>query len=152
MEEITKRLKRLYVLLLAPALLIVVIFGILETAGIYSVWSKKALLPIAPRLLSLIVLVVEITIALIWPIWLRIAKAGRIRAHGPLDLQSFLSFQAFLIGLSEASFYVALLAVFLHVDKVPLLITAMTGVYALYAVFPSRERIRADQKIFGVSH
>ena len=151
MEEITKRLKRLYAFLLAPAVLIIAVFGILEAAGVYKAWNSEALLPVAPRLLSVITLVTEISIAVVWPIWLRISKAGRVRTDGPLDTQAFLSFQSFLIGLSEASFYFALLAVFLHVDKVPLLITALIGIYALYTSFPSNERILSDYRIFGVS-
>ncbi len=148
MNEIIVKLRRLYIFLLVPALLIVVVFGILDAINIYKVWNGENIVPFSSRILSFITLLSEVIIALVLPIWLRIIKATKIRKNGFLNTQDFLSFQGILIGLSVASFYLALLAVFLHVSKVPLLITAMIGVYALYTAFPSSKRIKAEQKLF----
>jgi hypothetical protein len=140
------RLQKLYVVLLAPALV-----GFMAAAfqrGVHpsTLFPARTIALAAPLLL-----VLAAVFALAAPIFCRSLFAYRRRHLSEVSPAALFKLECLLMTTALLTPYVALAGYCLQLPRFHLGVTLLTALYAVYYYYPSHRRIRLDMTIFRVA-
>lgn len=140
----TAPLKKLFAIMLAPALV-----------GIAGVWLLRRLGVFAPghpagAAWAPVLFILSVVTAGAAPILVRTLFAHRMRHQRHISEDQFFRFQRFQILVAAATPYLALAAYVLAVPGFYLAGTVLAMLYALYYHYPSDRRLVFDRRIFRV--
>lgn len=138
-----RSLVRYYWILLIPGVLfsLVVIglisIGLNQTVEV-SCWFKMLIFSIV------------VANGLIFPIWWRILYFRSIKTEQRLSKKAFIRLQRGLILSACLGGLLLPIAYILGLSRVPMVITILIVLYAVYYYYPCKRRIQLDTKLFGL--
>lgn len=141
-----KILKKQYVMLLAPAVACFMVWGLARAVNLVRPGQLAA-----PAALPPVLFVLSAITAIAGPLFLRTLFAHRLRSENRVPLPAFLSFQKWILRISQITPYFALVAVCCDFPRFHAAAMVLMALYAAYYYFPSRQRIDFDRKIFRVA-
>lgn len=141
-----ERLTRLYVYLLAPA---VVLFAVLYAVKKLAVVDTRRVLEVAPALAPLI-FILAVVCAVASPLLFRTAFVYAHRESTSVGEGEFYRLQRRTLMTALIAPYLAVVAAFLGLPSVPFTGTALAAFYAVYYFYPSEKKMRRETRIFRV--
>ncbi|HSL61299.1 MAG TPA: hypothetical protein VK885_05905 [Desulfotignum sp.] len=141
-----KTLQKQYLVLVMPGLGLFLALGLAHALNLVTP-GRFALLPMAPGM----VFIGAAVTALAGPLFLRTLFAHSVRSQKTVPAADFLCFQRRLLWVSQATPYLAFVAVLFEFPRFYAVAIVLMGLYAMYYYFPSQQRIGFDKKIFRVT-
>lgn len=138
-------LKRLYMIILVPAVGLFLILGLVKKLD----FIQSGLCTVPSGLQSMALVLSAIT-AIAGPILIRSFFAHSLRRQRRVSAMKFLSFQRKILWLSLITPYLAFAAVLFEFPKFYAAAIVLMALYSVYYYFPSQKRINFDRKIFRV--
>jgi hypothetical protein len=138
-----ERLKRLYFVVLTPAL-----FGFV---AVYLLQLYLQPIGISDKLMAIVaqaIFMLAVLFALAGPIFYRSLFAHRQRYLSDVSQAAFFKFECRLTAMALVTPYFALAAYFLQLPRLHLAATLLMTLYAIYYYYPSRKRVGFDMQIF----
>ncbi len=142
----TQRLKKHYLILLMPAL---VLFGALGAAQALGM-TVPGQFKVSGSIQSSIFVLASVT-AIAGPLLVRTLFAHSLRNQKTVEKEAFMRFQQRILNLGLATPYLAFMAVLYEFPKLFSAGIALMALYAAYYYFPSEKRIQFDCRIFRVT-
>jgi hypothetical protein len=140
------RPNRLFISGAVPAGLLLALLYILEMKGVHAIHRAP------PRLLTVALLLLSATTALLIPLWLRIMLVRRRTGKRMITTPVYRQYQRQVMLSAWIAIYLLPLAAALQLARVPLFCVAMFALYALYYYYPSQRKIAFEHRLFGVEN
>lgn len=141
----TSRLKKLYFIILLPALILFAAFYLAAETNL--IHPGQFTLP--PAWHGLLFTLGAVT-GIAGPIFIRTLFAHKVKDASQVPQDAFYAFQARLLVVSGATPYIAFAAAACELPRFHAGALVLMALYSLYYYFPSARRINFDRKIFRV--
>lgn len=144
-NEIRKRLRIFYAVLVAPAAVIFALAYALRKLGVEPFENAGA-----GRIAGPAIFIAAAVLALALPIFHRGLFAHRLRGEKSVLPARYTVYQKTQIALAATASYFALAGFLLNVSRFHLLGAVLFALYGLYYYYPSELRIRREMRMFRV--
>jgi hypothetical protein len=143
--SMTAKLRKIYVLILLPAILGFVFVFLNKAFGFINVSLTNFSNILAPS-----IFIMSAVFAVAWPIYYRSFFAHKKRFDRSLSEDELIKFERNLIYIAMMTPYLALTAYFLEFSSFYTASTFLLGFYAIYYFYPSKRRLAFERSIFRV--
>ena len=141
-----ERLRRLYVLLLVPAVVLFAIAYVVQTRGMVNVGPLIRHYPVLAPAIFLLAAILGIAL----PLLFRTLFVYENRERKRLTEEELFVFERKTILVAMTTPYLAIAAAFLEIPKILFAGTVLAMFYATYYFYPSKKRITFEKRIFRV--
>ncbi|RLD82441.1 MAG: hypothetical protein DRJ10_05050 [Bacteroidetes bacterium] len=141
-----KKLQKNYFLIVTPAILLILIFFILEKLGFTFVFQTSG------KLVSTLIIILAASTSTILPIWYKLILIKRLKNKKKVSFEEFLTLQNKTIFTAAFSIYWIFPAYMYQIPNIPMLLISFFAIYALYYYYPSKRRIDMEKKTFRINH
>ena len=141
----TRDLKRIYFILLLPA-----VAGFIAIFVLQYFYQADWNIPNIPRLIHPIVFIISVCFAVAFPIFYRSVFASKRRHQTHTAEEEWLKFERNLLYIAMTTPYVSLVAQILKLPRFHLAGTIIMALYAVYYYYPSKRRLDFERRIFRV--
>ena len=140
------KIKKTYVTLLIPSLVGFFLIFFFKTNN-FVPFDKLTF----PEVFAPLVFILSVVFAVALPIFLRALFAHKMRYHHRVSEKDFIQFERSLIQVALVAPYLALIAYMFDFPRFYYIGTILTTLYATYYFYPSKRRIRFEQRLFRVT-
>ena len=137
-------LKKYYILLASPGGVLLFIYFVLYAL------NRNFFITKVGRIGSTIFLFVGLIFAFLVPLWYKLFFIKKIKDGKVFSKESFLRFEKNYLSISFIAVYNMLFAYLFQVDRIPMYIIILSGIYVLYYYYPSERRIALEKRIFKI--
>ena len=143
---IREELKKIYLKLLYPFLILIVLIYLGQFLGIFGRVDKEFSKNIS---VTLLVLTALFSVAL--PIFYRSLFANKVKDMKSITVNEFLKFEKNLIIIAMVAPYFLVFTVLLNLSGFYFGTIVIIALYAAYYYYPSEKRIKFEKKLFRIS-
>lgn len=134
--------------MLWPAAAILLFIYILKSVNIIFLMSIRSIVPI--KIVSPTIFILSVCFAIAFPIYYRITFVNKVKDKKSVSPELFIYFEKKFLYLVMVTPYLAVLAYLFQLPKFHFAGTILCTFYAVYYYFPSKRRMRFEQKLFRV--
>ena len=143
---IREELKKIYLKLLYPFLILIVLIYLGQFLGIFGRVDKEFSKNIS---VTLLVLTALFSVAL--PIFYRSLFANKVKDRKSITINEFLKFEKNLIIIAMITPYFLVFTVLLNLSGFYFGTIVIIALYAVYYYYPSEKRVEFEKKLFRIS-
>ena len=143
---IREELKKIYLKLLYPFLILIVLIYLGQFLGIFGRVDKEFSKNIS---VTLLVLTALFSVAL--PIFYRSLFANKVKDRKSITINEFLKFEKNLIIIAMIAPYFLVFTVLLNLSGFYFGTIVIIALYAVYYYYPSEKRVEFEKKLFRIS-
>lgn len=143
---IREELKKIYLKLLYPFLILIVLIYLGQFLGIFGRVEKEFSKNIS---VTLLVLTALFSVAL--PIFYRSLFANKVKDKKSITINEFLKFEKNLIIIAMIAPYFLVFTVLLNLSGFYFGTIVIIALYAVYYYYPSEKRVEFEKKLFRIS-
>lgn len=143
---IREELKKIYLKLLYPFLILIVLIYLGQFLGIFGRVEKEFSKNIS---VTLLVLTALFSVAL--PIFYRSLFANKVKNRKSITINEFLKFEKNLIIIAMIAPYFLVFTVLLNLSGFYFGTIVIIALYAVYYYYPSEKRVEFEKKLFRIS-
>ena len=143
---IREELKKVYLKLLYPFLILMVLVYLGQFLGIFGQIEKEF-----SKALSVTLLVLTALFSVALPIFYRSLFANKVKDMKSITVNEFLKFEKNLIIIAMVAPYFLVFTVLLNLSGFYFGTIVIIALYAAYYYYPSEKRIKFEKKLFRIS-
>jgi hypothetical protein len=143
---IREELKKIYLKLLFPFLILIVLIYLGQFLGIFGRIEKEF-----GKALSVTLLVLTALFSVALPIFYRSLFANKVKDMKSITVNEFLKFEKNLIIIAMIAPYFVVFTVLLNLSGFYFGTIVIIALYAVYYYYPSEKRVKFEKKLFRIS-